>query len=58
MVFSLYMRRHHRHDIAPPGKRTKMPLPQKNASKGDMSGITKKGDIHRKRYGIFAEIPH
>ena len=42
----------------PPGKRTKMPLPQKNPPKGDMSGITKKDDIRRKRYGIFAEIPH
>ena len=41
----------------PPGKGTKMPLLRKNASKGDISGITKKDDIHPKRYGIFAEIP-
>ena len=58
MVFSVYMRRRHRHDISPPVKETKMPLLQKNASKGDISGITKKDDIHPKRYGIFAEIPH
>ena len=47
-VFSAYMRRRHRHDISPPMHlRVTSPV----------SGITKKDDIHPKRYGIFAEIP-
>ena len=31
---------------------------QKNTPKGDISGITEKDDIHPRKYGISAEIPH
>ena len=46
MVFSVYMRRRYKHDIAPPprpySKKTKTPFPQKNTPKGHISGITEK----------------
>ena len=43
----------------PPGrKKTRMPLPRKNTPRGDISGITKKDDVHPGKYGIFTEIPH
>ena len=58
MVFSVYMRRRHKHDIAHLAKKTKMPLSRKNTSRGDISGITKKDDIHPGKNGIFADIPH
>ena len=58
MVFSVNMRRRYKHDIAPPpGKKTKMPLLRKNTSKGDISGIAKKDDIHPRKYSISAETP-
>ena len=44
MIFSVYMRRRYRRDIALLGKKTKMP--RKNTPKGDISGITGKDDIH------------
>ena len=40
-----------------PGKKAKMPLPQKDTPKGDISCITKKDGIHRRKYGISAELP-
>ena len=59
MVFSVNMRRRYKHDIAPPapGKKTKMPLPRKNTSKGDISGIAKKDDFHPRKYIISPETP-
>ena len=41
----------------PPGKETKMPLPQKNTPKGDISRITEKDDIYPRKYSIAAETP-
>ena len=58
MVFSFYMRRRHKHDISLLAKRTKLPLPLKNTPRGDISGIAEKDDVHPRKYGIFAEIPH
>ena len=60
VIFSVYMRRRYKHDIAPPSlaKKTKMTLSRKNTSRGDISGITKKDDIHPGKDGIFAEIPY
>ena len=43
-VFSVYMRRRYRRDIAPTAKKKKMP--RKNTPKGDISSITEKDDIH------------
>ena len=44
MVFSVYMRRCYRRDIALLAKKTKMS--RKNTPKGDISGITEKDDIY------------
>ena len=54
MVFSVYMRRRYKHDIAPPGKKTKMPLPRRNTPKGD---ISEKDDFYPRKYSISAETP-
>ena len=43
-IFSVYMRRRYRRDIALLAKKTKMP--RKNTPKGYISSITEKDDIH------------
>ena len=58
MVFSVYMRRRHKHDIAHLAKKTKMPLSRKNTPKGVISGVTEKDDIHTGKHGALAEIPY
>ena len=57
MIFSVYMRRCYKYDIALQAKKTKMHLPRKNTLEGDISGITKKDDIHPRKNGISAETP-
>ena len=58
MAFPVCVRRRYKHDITLLAKKTKMPLPRKNTPTGDFSGITEKDDVHLRKYGIFAEIPH
>ena len=58
MIFSVYMSRCYKYDIALQAIKTKMPLPRKNTPEGDISSITKKDDIHPRKYGISAETPH
>ena len=58
MVFSGYMRRRYKHDVALLAKKTRMTLPRKNTPRGDISGITEKDNVYPRKYGIFAEIPH
>ena len=58
MVFSVYMLRRYKYDTVPaPGKKAKIPLPQKSTPKGGISGITQKDDIHPRKYCISAETP-
>ena len=42
----------------PSWQKRKDTLAPKNTLKGDISGITEKDDIHPRKYGISAEIPH
>ena len=42
----------------PSWQKNKDALAPKNTLKGDISGITEKDDIHPRKYGISAEIPH
>ena len=39
-------------------QKSKDTLATENTPKGDIFGITKKDDIHPRKYGISAEIPH
>ena len=41
-----------------PSTKKKANLPRKNTLKSDISGITKKDDIHPRKYGISVEIPY
>ena len=58
MIFSVYMYKCYKHDIALLAKKSKVPLSRKNTLKGDMSGITEKDDIHPRKYGISVEMLH
>ena len=42
----------------PSSRKRKMLLSRKNTPRGDISGITKKDDIHPGKYGNSAEIPY
>ena len=46
MIFSLYMYKCYKYDITLLPKKAKIIFSQKNTLKGDISGITKKDDIH------------
>ena len=41
-----------------PSTKKKLIFPRKNTLKSDISGITKKDDIHPRKYGISVEIPY
>ena len=45
-------------NIILPFYQKKANLPRKNTLKSDISGITKKDDIHPRKYGISVEIPY
>ena len=45
-------------NIILPFYQKKANLPRKNTLKSDISGITKKYDIHPRNYGISVEIPY
>ena len=46
MIFSVYMYKCYKYDITLLPKKAKIIFSQKNTLKGDISGITKKDDIH------------
>ena len=58
MIFSAYMYKCYKHDIALLAKKSKVPLSRKNTLKGNIFGITEKDDIHPRKYGISVEMPH
>ena len=58
MVFSEYMRRCYKHDIALQAKKQRCLCPEKNTPRFEISGITEKDDIHAGKYVISSEIPY
>ena len=58
MIFSVYMYKCYKYDVALLPKKTKIISPRKNTIKGDISGITEKDDIHSRKHGISAETPY
>ena len=57
MIFSVYMYKCYKHDIALLVEKQGCPCP-KNTLKSDISSTTEKDDIYPRKYGISAEIPH
>ena len=57
MVFSVYMRRRYKHDIALLAKKQRCPCPEKIHLRMTSLGSPKK-NIHLRKYRISAEIPH